>query len=82
MHHVCQYEQESDTAYSNKFTGTVYFKISNPEILQAVDFSLNTFLFNGISSINFFAVSTWYYIRYWRVFLGGFKPHYSQLWQI
>ena len=43
--------------------------------------SRNTFLFDGISSINFLADSTLYYSRYWRVFLDGFKPHYSQLWQ-
>ena len=32
--------KEPDTTYSNKFTGTVYFEISNSEILQAVDFWL------------------------------------------
>ena len=35
--------KEPDTAYSNKFTGTVYFKISNSEILQTVDFRLVVF---------------------------------------
>ena len=39
----CQYEQELDTAYSNKFTGTVYFKISNLDKLKAVDFWLVVF---------------------------------------
>ena len=34
---------EPVTAYSNKFTGTVYFKISKPEILQAVEFWLIAF---------------------------------------
>ena len=35
--------KDPDTAYSNKFTGTVYFIISNSEIPQAVDFWLVVF---------------------------------------
>ena len=35
--------KEPDTTYSSKFTGMVYFKNSNSEILQAVDFWLVVF---------------------------------------
>ena len=35
--------KDPDTAYSNKFPGTVYFKNSNLEIPQAIDFLLVVF---------------------------------------